>query len=65
MALVSTFTQNTYPIKWRSYSGFKTKSEEELYDKVAGSLLRLLSMRLAIQFTIVAPLLESRRGSQQ
>ena len=34
------------------YSGFKTRREEELYDNVAGSLMRLMSMRMAMTFSI-------------
>lgn len=55
---------SAYPIKWKHYSGFKTKKEEMLYDRVSGSLLRLLSMRLAIQFTITMPVTEHRRGQK-
>jgi len=42
------YQQAPPPVKPRTYSGFYSKKEEELYDLVAGSLLRLLSMRLAI-----------------
>jgi len=35
-----------------NYSGFDTRKEEELYDQVTGSLLRLLSMRLALSFSV-------------
>lgn len=33
-----------------NFSGFGTRKEEDLYDKLTGSLLRLLSMRLALSF---------------
>ena len=54
------YQQAPPPQKPRLYSGFTSKKEEELYDQVAGSLLRLLSMRMALQFQIAAPTVSRR-----
>ena len=53
-AFPASIFQQAPPPKPKTYSGFTTKKEEVLYDQVTGSLLRLLSMRLALTFSIGA-----------